>query len=105
MTVSSFQRKKQILKVKSLDFEGITKFANWRFCYPRRLWNWAFAGLDRVAVGDSEQEAIRLIYKDNDVLMFSIHSLHKIASIQARREDHQRCQNWVRRNGTTRNQK
>ena len=38
-----------------------------------------FAGLDRVAVGDSEQEAIRLIYKDNDVLMVSIHSLHKIA--------------------------
>ena len=38
-----------------------------------------FAGLDRVVVGDSEQEAIRLIYKDNDVLMVSIHSLHKIA--------------------------
>ncbi len=38
-----------------------------------------FAGLDRVMVGDSEQEAMRLIYKDNDVLMVSIHSLHKIA--------------------------
>ncbi|MEA5405841.1 transcription-repair coupling factor [Arcicella sp. DC2W] len=38
-----------------------------------------FAGLDRVMVGDAEQEAIRLIYKDNDVLMVSIHSLHKIA--------------------------
>ena len=38
-----------------------------------------FAGLDRVMVGESEQEAIRLIYKDNDVLMVSIHSLHKIA--------------------------
>ncbi|MEA5427060.1 transcription-repair coupling factor [Arcicella lustrica] len=38
-----------------------------------------FAGLDRVIVGDAEQEAIRLIYKDNDVLMVSIHSLHKIA--------------------------
>jgi len=38
-----------------------------------------FAGLDRIIVGDSEQEAIRLIYKDNDVLMVTIHSLHKIA--------------------------
>ncbi|MCU0468026.1 MAG: transcription-repair coupling factor [Arcicella sp.] len=38
-----------------------------------------FAGLDRVMVGESEQEAMRLIYKDNDVLMVSIHSLHKIA--------------------------
>ncbi|MCY7351231.1 MAG: transcription-repair coupling factor [Cytophagaceae bacterium] len=38
-----------------------------------------FAGLDKVKVGDSEQEAIRLIYRDNDVLFVSIHSLHKIA--------------------------
>ncbi|PWK17836.1 transcription-repair coupling factor (superfamily II helicase) [Arcicella aurantiaca] len=38
-----------------------------------------FAGLDRVLVGESEQEAIRLVYRDNDVLMVSIHSLHKIA--------------------------
>jgi len=38
-----------------------------------------FAGLDKVKVGDSEQEAIRLIYRDNDILFVSIHSLHKIA--------------------------
>ncbi|MBC7891241.1 MAG: transcription-repair coupling factor, partial [Sphingobacteriaceae bacterium] len=38
-----------------------------------------FAGLDKVKVGDSEQEAIRLVYRDNDILFVSIHSLHKIA--------------------------
>lgn len=38
-----------------------------------------FAGLDKVKVGESEQEAIRLIFRDNDVLFVSIHALHKIA--------------------------
>lgn len=38
-----------------------------------------FAGMEKVDVGGREQEAIRLIYKDNDVLFVSIHALHKIA--------------------------
>lgn len=38
-----------------------------------------FAGLEKVDVGGREQEAIRLIYRDNDVLFVSIHSLHKIS--------------------------
>lgn len=43
-----------------------------------------FAGLDKVTVGQSEQEAIRLIFRDNDVLMVSIHSLHKISKYSGR---------------------
>ncbi|MFY7828910.1 MAG: transcription-repair coupling factor [Flectobacillus sp.] len=43
-----------------------------------------FAGLDRVQVGESEQEAIRLIFRDNDVLMVSIHSLHKISKFSGK---------------------
>lgn len=38
-----------------------------------------FGGLEKVVVNDREQEAIRLIYKDNDVLYISIHALHRIA--------------------------
>ena len=37
-----------------------------------------FAGMEKVSVGDTMQEAIRLIYKDNDILFVSMHSLHKI---------------------------
>ena len=37
-----------------------------------------FAGLEKVKVGGKEQEAIRLIYRDDDVLLVNIHSLHKI---------------------------
>lgn len=38
-----------------------------------------FAGLEKLDVNGKIQEAIRLIYKDNDILYVSIHSLHKIS--------------------------
>ncbi|NNF02060.1 MAG: transcription-repair coupling factor, partial [Bacteroidia bacterium] len=38
-----------------------------------------FGGLHKIEVKGRKQEAIRLIYKDNDVLYISIHSLHRIA--------------------------
>jgi len=38
-----------------------------------------FAGLEKLEVNGREQEAIRLVYKDNDILYISIHSLHRIA--------------------------
>lgn len=38
-----------------------------------------FAGLHTIEINNKKQEAIKLIYKDKDVLFLSIHSLHKIA--------------------------
>jgi transcription-repair coupling factor (superfamily II helicase) len=38
-----------------------------------------FAGMETIDVSGKKQEAIRLIYKDNDLLFVNIHSLHKIA--------------------------
>jgi transcription-repair coupling factor (superfamily II helicase) len=38
-----------------------------------------FGGLEKTEVGGHQQEAIRLVYKDNDVLFISIHALHKIS--------------------------
>ena len=38
-----------------------------------------FAGMETVDIGGKKQEAIRLVYKDNDLLYINIHSLHKIA--------------------------
>ncbi|PWJ56591.1 transcription-repair coupling factor (superfamily II helicase) [Dyadobacter jejuensis] len=38
-----------------------------------------FAGLERKDVNGQQQEAIRLIYRDNDLLYVSVHNLHKIA--------------------------
>ena len=38
-----------------------------------------FAGLEKIEVGGRQQEAVRLVYRDNDYLFVSIHSLHKIS--------------------------
>ncbi len=38
-----------------------------------------FSGLETIEVNGKPQEAIRLIYKDNDVLYVGIHSLHRIS--------------------------
>lgn len=38
-----------------------------------------FAGMDYVEVSGNRQEAIRLVYRDDDLLYVSIHSLHKIS--------------------------
>lgn len=38
-----------------------------------------FSGLEKVTVNGKEQEAIRLKYRDNDLLYVSIHSLHRIS--------------------------
>jgi transcription-repair coupling factor (superfamily II helicase) len=38
-----------------------------------------FAGLEKIDVNGKQQEAIRLVYRDNDILYVSIQSLHRIA--------------------------
>ena len=38
-----------------------------------------YSGLEKIDVNGKMQEAIRIIYKNNDVLYISIHSLHRIS--------------------------
>lgn len=43
-----------------------------------------YAGLEKIDVGGKQQEAIKIIYKGNDVLYISIHSLQRIAKYSGR---------------------
>ncbi|MEJ7643143.1 MAG: transcription-repair coupling factor [Chryseolinea sp.] len=43
-----------------------------------------FAGLEKKEVNGHAQEAIRLVYRDDDLLYVSIHSLHKISKYSGR---------------------
>ena len=43
-----------------------------------------FAGLVKTEVNGKMQEAIRLVYRDNDVLFVSIHSLHRISKYKGK---------------------
>lgn len=38
-----------------------------------------FAGLERIEVNGKMQETVKLVYKDNDILYVSVHSLHRIS--------------------------
>ncbi|HPT31958.1 MAG TPA: CarD family transcriptional regulator, partial [Prolixibacteraceae bacterium] len=43
-----------------------------------------FAGLVKTEVNGKIQEAMRLVYKDNDFLLVSIHSLHRVSKYKSR---------------------
>ena len=45
-----------------------------------------FAGLDKVNNNGNQQEALRLVYRDDDLLYVSIHSLHKISKYSGKED-------------------
>ncbi|NNK80525.1 MAG: transcription-repair coupling factor, partial [Flavobacteriales bacterium] len=47
-----------------------------------------FSGLEKIDVQGKMQEAIRIIYKDNDILYVSIHSLHRISKYTGKEGTH-----------------
>jgi len=38
-----------------------------------------FSGLEKLNIGGREQESVRLVYKNNDILYVGINSLHKLS--------------------------
>jgi transcription-repair coupling factor (superfamily II helicase) len=43
-----------------------------------------FSGLEKIEIGGQKHEAVRLMYKNNDLLYVSIHSLHKLAKYSSK---------------------
>lgn len=43
-----------------------------------------FGGLQKIDINGKAQEVIRLVYKDNDILYVSLHSLHKISKYKGK---------------------
>jgi transcription-repair coupling factor (superfamily II helicase) len=43
-----------------------------------------FGGLEKIRISGREQEAVKLVYKDNDILYVSIHSLHRISKYKGK---------------------
>lgn len=43
-----------------------------------------FAGLVRIPNGDTTQEAIKIVYQNDDIVFVSIHSLHKVSKYKAK---------------------
>ncbi|KPK83652.1 MAG: transcription-repair coupling factor [Bacteroides sp. SM23_62_1] len=43
-----------------------------------------FGGLEKIRISNREQEAVKLVYRDNDILYVSIHSLHRISKYKGK---------------------
>ena len=43
-----------------------------------------FGGLEKIDVNGRMQEAIKLVYRDNDILYVGIHSLHRISKYKGK---------------------
>ncbi|MFY7890671.1 MAG: transcription-repair coupling factor [Spirosomataceae bacterium] len=74
-----FKEKSKYSKSKSLTLKELRTLQTGDYVTHVDYGIGRFVGLDKVMVNDSEQEALRLIYRDNDIVMVSIHSLHKVA--------------------------
>jgi transcription-repair coupling factor (superfamily II helicase) len=46
-----------------------------------------FGGLEKITINGRAQEAVRLVYQDNDILFVSIHSLHKISKYKGKDDE------------------
>ncbi len=77
-------RQKKFSKNKALTLRELQQLFPGDFVVHSDYGVGRFAGLDTVKVGVNYQEAVRLVYRDDDLLYVSIHSLHKISKYVGR---------------------
>lgn len=74
-----YQLRKQFKKSKAITLKELKNLQPGDYVTHIDYGIGRFAGLEKVDVGGKMQEAVRLVYRDNDLLYVSIHSLHKIS--------------------------
>jgi transcription-repair coupling factor (superfamily II helicase) len=74
-----FKVRKKHSKSKALTLKELRTLSTGDFVVHIDYGIGRFAGMDTIDVNGSKQEAIRLVYRDNDLLYISIHALHKIS--------------------------
>jgi transcription-repair coupling factor (superfamily II helicase) len=74
-----YRSKEKFSKTKALTLRELQQLSPGDFVTHIDYGIAKFAGLEKKEVNGHEQEAIRLVYRDDDMLYVSIHSLHKIS--------------------------
>ncbi|MGE0588762.1 MAG: transcription-repair coupling factor [Cyclobacteriaceae bacterium] len=74
-----YRSKEKFSKSKSMTFRELQTLQPGDFITHIDYGIGKFAGLEKKEVNGKEQEAIRLVFRDDDMLYVSIHSLHKIS--------------------------
>jgi len=76
--------RKQYSKSKALTLKELRTLSIGDFVVHIDYGIGRFAGMEKVQVGEKQQEAMRLVYKDDDLLYLSVHSLHKISKYSSK---------------------
>lgn len=74
-----YRSKEKFSKSKAMTFRELQTMQPGDFVTHIDYGIGKFAGLEKKEVNGKEQEAIRLVFRDDDMLFISIHSLHKIS--------------------------
>lgn len=74
-----YRTKEKFSKAKAMTFRELQTLAPGDFVTHIDYGIGKFAGLEKKEVNGKEQEAIRLVFRDDDILTINIHSLHKIS--------------------------
>lgn len=74
-----YRQKEKFSKSKALTFRELQTLQPGDFVTHIDYGIGKFAGLEKKEVDGKEQEAIRLVFRDDDLLTVSIHALHKIS--------------------------
>jgi len=74
-----YRAKEKFSKSKALTFRELQTLQPGDFVTHIDYGIARFAGLEKKEVNGHDQEAIRLVFRDNDLLYINIHSLHKIS--------------------------
>jgi len=74
-----YRGKEKFSKSKALTFRELQSLQPGDFVTHIDYGIGKFAGLEKKEVNGKEQEAIRLVFRDDDLLTVSIHALHKIS--------------------------
>ena len=79
-----YRNKEKFSKSKALTFRDLQTLQPGDFVTHIDYGIGKFAGLEKKQVEGKDQEAIRLVFRDDDLLYVSIHSLHKISKYSGR---------------------
>jgi len=79
-----YRAKEKFSKSKAMTFRELQTLQPGDFVTHIDYGIGKFAGLEKKEVNGKEQEAIRLVFRDNDLLYVNIHSLHKISKYSGR---------------------
>lgn len=85
--LNRYKEKERFSKSKALTLKELKSLQPGDFVTHVDYGIGRFAGMETIDVGGKKQEAIRLVYKDNDLLYVNIHSLHKIAKYSGKEGD------------------